>query len=142
MKNGKKIDTNMNNEKMNQIIDESWRKYLQQTMFDSNPKFLEPVPVMDMKTGEKSIGARQYNKNGFLSKCNADPEFSQIWGLKIEERELSSEERYKIWFKNNFETGMEYNENNLPDFENDYYETTPTRLITITYNNETIEIYE
>jgi hypothetical protein len=132
----------MSNEKMNQMIDESWRKYLQQTMFDSNPKFLEPVPVMDMKTGEKSIGARQYNKNGFLSKCKADPEFSQIWGLRIEERELSSEERYKIWFKNNFETGMEYNENNLPDFENDYYEPTPTRLITITYNNETIEIYE
>lgn len=55
----------MNNERYNQIIDEAWNNYLQQTMFDSNPKWLEPVPVMNMETGEKSMGARQYHKNDF-----------------------------------------------------------------------------
>ena len=42
-------------------------------------------------------------------------------------RELSDEERYNIWFTNNYETGMErfFDPNNLPDFEDSYYEPTP-----------------
>ena len=44
-------------------------------------------------------------------------------------RYLTDEERYNIWFDNNYETGMEryFDPNNLPDFENDYYEPTPIR---------------
>jgi thymidylate synthase len=44
-------------------------------------------------------------------------------------RELSDEERYNIWFTNNYETGMErfFDSNNLPDFEDSYYEPTPKR---------------
>ena len=43
-------------------------------------------------------------------------------------RELSNEERYNIWFNKNYETGMErfFNPNNLPSFEDSYYEPTPT----------------
>jgi thymidylate synthase len=43
--------------------------------------------------------------------------------------ELSNEERYNIWFTNNYETGMErfFDPNNLPDFEDSYYEPTPKR---------------
>ena len=41
--------------------------------------------------------------------------------------ELSDERRYNIWFNNNYETGMErfFDPNNLPDFDNSYYEPTP-----------------
>ena len=44
------------------------------------------------------------------------------------ERKLSLEERYNIWFNNNYETGMErfFDPNNLPDFDDPYYEPTPT----------------
>ena len=43
------------------------------------------------------------------------------------EYELSDERRYNIWFNNNYETGMErfFDPNNLPDFDNPYYEPTP-----------------
>jgi hypothetical protein len=43
------------------------------------------------------------------------------------EYELSDEIRYNIWFNNNYETGMErfFDPNNLPDFDNSYYEPTP-----------------
>ncbi len=43
------------------------------------------------------------------------------------EYELSDEKRYNIWFNNNYETGMErfFDPNNLPDFDNSYYEPTP-----------------
>jgi hypothetical protein len=44
-------------------------------------------------------------------------------------RNLTDEERYNIWFTNNYETGMErhFDPNNLPDFDNSYYEPTPTK---------------
>jgi RNA ligase len=45
------------------------------------------------------------------------------------EEELSEERRYNIWFNNNYETGMErfFDPNNLPDYENPYYEPTPKK---------------
>ena len=44
-------------------------------------------------------------------------------------REFTEEERYHIWFGNNYETGMErfFDPNNLPNFDDVYYEPTPTR---------------
>jgi thymidylate synthase len=42
-------------------------------------------------------------------------------------RELTDEERYNIWFTNNYETGMErhFDLNNLPNYEDPYYIPTP-----------------
>ena len=44
-------------------------------------------------------------------------------------RELTDEERYNIWFTNNYETGMEryFDPNNLPNFDDEYYTPTPKR---------------
>ena len=55
---------------------------------------------------------------------------NQIDGVKEQlGRDLTGEERYNIWFNNNYETGMErfYDPNNLPDYDNPYYEPTPKR---------------
>ena len=43
------------------------------------------------------------------------------------EEQLTDERRYNIWFNNNYETGMEkfFDPNNLPDFDDPYYEPTP-----------------
>lgn len=40
---------------------------------------------------------------------------------------ITDEERYNIWFDNNYETGLErfFNPYNLPDFTNSYYTPTP-----------------
>ena len=44
-------------------------------------------------------------------------------------RDLTDEERYHIWFDNNYETGMErfFDPNNLPYFDYLYYKPTPKR---------------
>ena len=44
-------------------------------------------------------------------------------------RDLTDEERYHIWFDNNYETGMEryFDPNKLPNFDDPYYEPTPKR---------------
>ncbi len=74
----------------------------------------------------------------FINKCKTDNEFSEKWGLKIEERELSDKERAKIyWDKRGVENPM------LPALRKDIdNENIPTKLITITYNDKTIESYE
>ena len=69
-----------------------------------------------------------WDKWQFIDKLLFDDEFYQKWGENCCE-ELTYEERYKIWFGNNFETGMEYNPEIEPDWDNDYYEPTPKRKL-------------
>ena len=42
------------------------------------------------------------------------------------ERELTYSERYRLWFNGNYETGMEYFEEIVPNFDDPYYHKTPT----------------
>lgn len=82
-----------------------------------------------------------YHKEGFITKIKEDPEFSKQWDLKIEEHTLTYQERYRYWFVNNFETGMEFLPEVKPDFTNEYYDSTPTKLIKVTRNNNIFEYY-
>ena len=107
-----------------QIIDEVYLNY-------SKNHFKIWEPEMDYES-----------KESFIRKCKTDPEFSEKWGLKIEERELSLEERMVLCKEK-----WDYSWNrtiNIEDIEwrmnNEW--NIPTKLITLTYNNETIESYE
>ena len=71
------------------------------------------------------------NKEEFINKCKADSEFSEKWGFKIEERELSLEEELEYMM------GKVFSEEALTHQVN-----TPTKLITITYKDTIIESYE
>jgi predicted transcriptional regulator len=79
-------------------------------------------------------------KEEFIRLIKTDSEFSETWGLKIEERELSLKERNEIrdirYLQNNLYQSLKGNDTKI-DWEN-----IPTKLITLTYNNETIESYE
>jgi thymidylate synthase len=63
------------------------------------------------------------------------------YGFQVWTRELSYSERYKIWFNNNYETGMEYYEGNVPNFDDDYYEPTPTRAISLMWNQRSVDTF-
>ena len=63
------------------------------------------------------------------------------YGFQVWTRELTYSERYKIWFNNNYETGMEYYEDNVPDFDNTYYEPTPTRAISLMWNQRSVDTF-
>ena len=81
---------------------------------------------------------RHLTQEEFINKCKTDTEFSERWGLKIEERELSLEERQNLYFKLNPEFRLIHED---MDKHMDKHNT-PTKLITITYNDKTIESYE
>jgi hypothetical protein len=78
-----------------------------------------------------------YGKKEFINKCKTDTEFSETWGLKIDERELSMSER--TW---HYETTLGRLHFIPPTIDTLDKENIPTKLITITYNNKTIESYE
>ena len=65
------------------------------------------------------------------------------YGFQVYTRKLSDKERYDIWFNNNYETGMEryFDPNNLPDFDNDYYEQTPKRAISLMWNQRSVDSF-
>jgi hypothetical protein len=114
------MDWKMNKERFYQIIDEVYNKYLTKYVgYDDVP-----------------------SKELFLFEIKNNTEFSEKWGLKIEERMLSLEERHQlalpIW-KEKYgplaDMMVSTNVDNTP-FK------IPTKLITLTYNNETIESYE
>jgi hypothetical protein len=69
----------------------------------------------------------------FINKCKTDKEFSEKWGLKIEERELTWDERHEL-------AETKYQIDDVDDVLDK--EGIPTKLITITYNDKTIESYE
>ena len=142
----------MNNERYNQIIDEAYENYLNYPLatihdYRTNILYQNISKGWCILNGLSMVSphpTRYLTKEEFINKCITDPEFSERWGLKIEERELSLEERYNKWFNNNYETGMErfFDPNELPDFDNSYYEPTPIKVVTVTYKDEKIEVYE
>jgi len=72
-----------------------------------------------------------WGKNQFVNMLLTDDEFYQKWGENCCE-ELTYEERYKIWFSKNYETGFEYDDEKMItiiDFDNSYWEPTPKRKL-------------
>ena len=65
------------------------------------------------------------------------------YGFQVYTRELSDKERYDIWFVNNYETGMErhFDPNRLPDFDDDYFEPTPKRAISLMWNQRSVDTF-
>ena len=116
----------MNNEQQ-ELLDEAYSKYA-----DSHEYFIN---------GWLHVKPMEHSKESFINKCKTDTEFSEKWGLKIEERELSLEERYD-WFIETHHTNLTRSGNQYDMEEILNSNNCPTKLITITYNDKTIESYE
>ena len=109
------------NKKQQQIIDEVYETFVAAVETDRPDDYTRPIMTRDE----------------FVKELKLNVEFSEKWGMKIEERELTWEERVQWVMKF---TDVEWE--NLYIVEEIAKETTPTKLITIKYNNEKIESYE
>jgi hypothetical protein len=121
----------MSKERYNQIMDEAYKNYTKKMVYHPVENWLYD------ENGEPTY--RQLSQEEFIDKCKTDQEFSERWGLKIEERELDYNERCDLYIK-------EYGDFDVHPFQgktiilNDF--NIPTKLITIQYNGEKIEVYE
>lgn len=134
----------MNKERYNQIIDEIYEKIMSEEDGTMYPIFLDYLEYDDIDTwpegGPCWFYIKKITKEEFIDKIKTDGEFSELCGLKIEERELSVEERNE-WFQINCNGNNPLMKSNWKDYELDQ-QNIPKRAITITYNHEKIEVYE
>ena len=124
---------------MNQMIDEAYEYYckrywefgyLQDKIFNGSSYY---------EHESEEYNFEEYSKEEFIDKCKTDSEFSERWGLKIEERELSLEERQVILEK---VFPMYYMDQQFGGEDIFTRNNIPTKLLTLTYKNEKIESYE
>lgn len=138
---------------MNQIIDEAYENYTRYplaTIHDHRTNILyqnrhKGWCMLNGRSITSPHPTRHLTKEEFINKCKTDSEFSETWGLKIEERDLSLEERTKILVSRSDNRKDFYDRNGKLVIEEKLVldeSNIPTKLITITYNNETIESYE
>ena len=118
----------MNKEKYNQIIDGVYDKYTTKYVgYDDVP-----------------------SKELFLFEIRTNEEFSEKWGLKIEERELSFNERYELCKEKTNKNPLKYSDENgnypehiqKPVLKLMESENIPTKLITLEYKGTKTETYE
>jgi hypothetical protein len=103
------------NKEQEELLDAAYENYSKEYEKDNSIGMCLLVKRLDGKSTY-----RKPNKEMFVDLCTYDKTFSEKWGLKIEERELNVDELNII---------------NL-------LKQTSTKLITITYNDKTIESYE
>ena len=132
----------MSKERYEEIIDGAYKLYSNEYEKDNSIGLCLLVQRVD---GRATY--RKPDREMFIGLCTHDASFSEKWGLKIEERELSEKERLNTLIQN--EQRLIYQE--VQSFKNvrrkkikDCLDerNIPTRAITLTYNNETIEFYE
>jgi hypothetical protein len=103
------------NKEQQGLLDEVYKNYWGKVSVNN-----EEDCLVKQEEGSLLKEVRVLYQQEFIKKCKTDPEFSEKWGLKIEERELNVDELNIV---------------NL-------LKQTSTKLITITYNDKTIESYE
>ena len=111
------------NKEQEELLGEAFKNYLKDLMRDNVSKD-DPNYIL-------------LAKEEFINKCKTNPEFSERWGLKIEERELSRDERIDLYCKE-YTGGVKGKyEPPFDDFIDSKLTTRniPNKLITITYND-------
>ena len=124
------------NKEQQELLNDAYKNYEK----NINDGIQNPNDIKWNITEPKNPKLYPLTKEEFIDRIKTNSEFSERWGLMIEEREFSLEERNEIrdmqYFKNNLHQALKGSDTKI-DWEN-----IPTKLITITYNNETIESYE
>jgi hypothetical protein len=79
----------------------------------------------------------------FIDKIKTDDEFAQRWGVKVEVRELSLDERYVLANINGSKEKLTGEPNYTEEQQHSMLdELVPTKAISLTYDNRTEVIYE
>jgi hypothetical protein len=123
------------NKEQQDLLNKVYENYSKEYEKDNSIGMCLLVARMD---GKKTY--RKPNKEMFVGLCTSDKTFSEKWGLKIEELELSTQERNE-WFQVHLNGNNPFMKSDWKDFELDQ-QNIPTKLITLTYNNKILESYE
>jgi hypothetical protein len=130
-----------------ELVDEAYKNYIY------NPDY-KAEGVADLMGSQAGQLVKCPTIEDFINKCKTDLEFSNKWGLKIEEQELNLDERAKLHpnpenfyeIHGTFSISDSIEDSNFldKDWLHEQFDNggIPTKLITITYNDKTIDSYE
>jgi hypothetical protein len=138
----------MNNEQQ-ELLDKAYNVY-------GDSHWIPPSNPKGKLLGDQlfSVIPMEHSKESFVNECKTNKKFSEKWGLNIEERELSLDEKEWQLEKTNCINDIENDRiiygHEWEKYIQDQYEgiqsnqgiSIPTKAITITYNDKTIESYE
>jgi hypothetical protein len=137
------------NKEQQELLDEAFNQFSKYKMENFDDTRWDVIIEMNTSDNTKPyfVTGRPLIKEEFINKCKTDTEFSQRWGLKIEERELSLEERSIIAKSNHYEVSQNIKMFVRVDEDRTLHKNLdeiniPTKLITVTYNDKTVESYE
>jgi hypothetical protein len=114
----------MSKERFDQVIDEVYQNYAET---HENEPFI-------------MINEMGLSREEFIKMATNNYEFGFLFGIRINKRELSEKERI-IFAGYDYENGGGIGWNMIRETV-DMDNSIPRKLITLTYNNETIEVYE
>ena len=134
----------MSKERYSEIVDEVYEKIMSEEDGTMHPRFLDYLEY-DYTDNWPEGGPcwfyiKKITKEEFINKIKTDDVFSKLFGIKIEERELSLEERNE-WFQINCNGNNPLMKSDWKDYELDQ-QNIPKLAITISYSHEKIEVYE
>lgn len=136
----------MSKEKYKRIFDDAYENYAS-SYTETLTKFT-PNNILEKNPNYKP---HLLSKEGFIVKVRANEEFAKAWGLVFESRNLTNEELHEREpkLKEIYDKKVEvvrrqaYQEAaDLRHEEKKILETLPSRVITLTYKDEKIEVYE
>ena len=133
-----------------ELVDKAYENYSKEYEKDNSIGMCLLVKRLDGKSTY-----RKPKKEMFVDLCKYDKTFSEKWGLKIEERKLSWEERRDLLTPEQYD-GTALNKyghkdcgfGDISPFTDKVIHywmnlhNIPTKLITITYNDQKVESYE
>jgi hypothetical protein len=137
------------NKEQQELLDEAFNQFSKYKMENFDDMRWDVIIEMNISDNTKPyfVTGRPLIKEEFINKCKTDTEFSERWGLKIEQRELNLEERVEIARKalseekfNEYGYLSPFTTPIITYWLNQY--NIPTKLITVTYNDIKIESYE
>jgi hypothetical protein len=119
---------NLDNQSID-LIGDAYKNYEKQIIANN----LHLLPASDLPSTQEE----------FINKIKTDDEFAKKWGVKVEVRELSLDERYVLANINGSKEKLPGEPNYTEEQQHSMLdELVPTKAISLTYDNRTEVIYE
>jgi thymidylate synthase len=124
----------------------SWKTYRKLPKDDYTTDYRENEPIDQIQTLINELKTNPDSRRLMVNAWNVGELDRMVlppchYGFQVYTRKLSKEEKYRIWFSNNYETGMEYDSTHEPDYGNSYYASTPERAISLMWNQRSVDTF-
>jgi hypothetical protein len=120
------------------LIGDAYKNYISKASMSNDKDCL-----VRQKEGSYLKEMRLFTQEEFINKIKTDDEFTKKWGVKVEVRELSLDERYVLANINGSKEKLPGEPNYTEEQQHSMLdELVPTKAISLTYDNRTEVIYE